>query len=104
MTTLFKTTKVWVSPSGLKHVDMNNLSDPENEYWLYNTDTDMADVGYTLVGEADISYHFLDRATVTVHAVDALKVQLQEVRAEAEKKAMEISEKINQLLAIANGT
>jgi hypothetical protein len=94
------TRKIWLSEVGMNHVNLSDLSDPENEMWFYFTNTNMTNS--TCIGEAVFNCTFHSRDVITNNAVVALKAQVQEVRAKAEKEVTELNEKINQLLAIEN--
>jgi hypothetical protein len=96
------TIKIWVSESSLKYVDLSDLNNPEMQKNFFYTQSDMADMGYTQLGVAVIENSFFSRTEIQNNAVDSLKVQMQEVRAKAEKQVNELQDKINQLLAIEN--
>ena len=94
------TRKIWLSEVGVNHVDLSDLSNPENEMWFYFTNTNMSNS--TCIGEAVFNCTFHSRDVITNNAVEALKDQVQEVRAKAEKEVNQLQDKINQLLAITN--
>jgi predicted NUDIX family phosphoesterase len=96
------TIKVWIPDYNMSAVDLSKLDNPETFEYLNFYNMDMTDCGYVHVGSANVVCNFFNQAEIQNNAVDALKKEIQEVRAKAEKKATELQEKINRLLAITN--
>ena len=96
------TIKIWASEYSISKIDLLDLNKPENKDLFFFSNSDMRDIGYALIGMGEIECSFFTRAEIQNNAVEALKVEIQDVRAKAEKKVTELQDKINQLLAITN--
>lgn len=96
------TIKIWASEYSISKIGLSDLNKPENKDLFFFSNSDMSDIGYALIGMGEIECSFFTRAEIQNNAVEALKVEIQDVRAKAEKKVTELQEKIQQLLAITN--
>ena len=96
------TIKIWVSEYSMKHVDLSDLNKSENKDFFLFSNSDMSDIGYSLIGMGEVECSFFSRAEIQNNAVEALKTQVQKIKAEAEKEVTKLNEKIQQLLAITN--
>jgi len=64
------------------------------------TQLDMANNGYTKLGTATIEFELIDRNTMIDNKIVSLRAQMQEVKAESQKKIQDIAVQIQNLLAI----
>ena len=92
------TTAVLLSP--YSSIGPDDLNESVSLNSLFFTNVEMKD--YTRVGTAEIVVTFFEPGEVVKNKVEALRAELQTVRAEAQLKALQLEEKIQQLLAIGN--
>lgn len=95
MKTLKHTTKAWLSEFATsRNADPNN---PEN---LTFSDGDMAEYGWTHVGEADITVTLHDAGAIQAQQVATLREAKRRIQAEAQMHITQIDGQIQSLLAL----
>lgn len=68
---------------------------------VFFAQSDMSQHGYTFVGQATVTFTAPDERQLVQNKVESLKVEKRRVLADAQKKATELEEKIQTLLAIS---
>lgn len=69
---------------------------------LYYANHDMSSQGWSKVGKATITLEIPEDDQLIANKVDALRKEITRTRADAEVKARDLEEKVQQLLAITN--
>jgi hypothetical protein len=64
----------------------------ESAFWV--------EIGYTKVGTAKIEIQLVPQSDMIVNKIESLRAQMQEVKAESQKKIQDIAVQIQNLLAI----
>ncbi len=101
MSKLTDTCSVWVSNPG---TGLDYFRNPDFEFASFSfvvSEVDFSPYGYFKIADAEIRLtNVVDEVQLLSCSVEYLRAKQAEARAEAEKKAMEIEEQINRLLAI----
>lgn len=101
MRTISGKTKAWFAGSTYGPEDLNGMSDEVlGRVVAYSSNLNMAEHGWSLIGDAEITLHVEDEDTLIANKVQGLRGELARVRAESQAKETRIEEQIQKLLAI----